>query len=79
MSIAQVAKLIGRVAKSPMGKLGMAAVAGVTVASIFSGCKKEVLDPPPVYIENPVNIDADTTQLHPIDSLIQHLDSIVHP
>ena len=44
--VTQIAKFAGKVAKSPIGKLGVAAVAGGAVASIFSGCKKEVFSEP---------------------------------
>ena len=64
MSLAQIAKAAAKVAqkavKSPMGKIGMAAVAGGAVASIFSGCTKEFIyeehhiDNPVVFPDNPI-------------------------
>ena len=71
MSITQLAQVIGKVVKSPMGKLGMAAVAGVTMASIFSSCKK-------VEVNNTIELyDYQSDSLQSFQELI--LDSIVHP
>ncbi len=76
MSLAQIAKLVTKVAKSPMGKLGMAAIAGGAVASIFSGCKKE---PDPIHTNVGNQISIDSTLVHQLDSLLHELDSVVHP
>jgi hypothetical protein len=75
MSLAQIAKVAAKVAqkavKSPMGKIGMAAVAGGAVASIFSGCKKAFIyeehdidmDNPVVFPDNPPIIPSPIDQM----------------